>query len=311
MGAPKIYGKADLRKLADSQEVPLIAHSHEVIVPVVYSGMVKKFLESKGVKLPLKQSQLAEMKREAKAIGSKDVGYAKGTMNVQQQNQKVSQKVVIHLGNVRRKKGKGKGKKRFTRATEPIMGALYDSLRPSAWTSFRPIAPANYVQPPVLPDYKREADENLKRQSEALSKYRAELEMKSRDALKELEDKKLEQEQLLSALFRPAESKPVRSPFDTPLYSGATPSSPAYSDVGSPLIEFNKPLPLRSSVDLSTPEEQKSEVVVPPRIVRPQYILRKLRGQNLWEIRDPHGESVGMYDSKTKGKKALAEMNRQ
>jgi len=213
-GAPKIYGKSDLRKLADSKAVPLIAHSHEVIVPVVYSGMVKKFLEDKGVKLPLTQAQLAEMKREAKAVGSKDVGHAKGgtvkqsMKNVQAVSQKANQKVIINLGT--KKRGKPR-KRRITRPSELMGGpSLYDQLRPSAWHSFRPITSAGFTNP-LLGDYKKEAEEHLKKEKDALELYKKEVEEKARDSLKDLEDKKREQERLLAALFRPAESFPVRS----------------------------------------------------------------------------------------------------
>ena len=40
--------KNDLRKLKDSKPVPITAHTHEVIVPVVYSGLVNTFLKKKS-----------------------------------------------------------------------------------------------------------------------------------------------------------------------------------------------------------------------------------------------------------------------
>jgi hypothetical protein len=227
-GAPKIYGKSDLRKLADSKAVPLIAHSHEVIVPVVYSGMVKKFLEDKGVKLPLTQSQLAEMKREAKAVGSKDVGHAKGgTVKQSMKNvQAVNQKVVVNIGT---RKGKKRGKKRITRPSELLGGpSLYDQLRPTAWTSFRQIGVG--FSNPLLGDYKKEAEEHYKKEKDALDIYKKEVEEKARNSLKELEDKKREQEQRFAALFRPAESIPIRNSFPStpPIRSGHSsfPSTP-------------------------------------------------------------------------------------
>jgi len=63
--------KDDLEKLKESKPVPITAHSGELVVPVVYASTVQKFLEKKGVKLPLTHKQLAEMKREAASIGAK------------------------------------------------------------------------------------------------------------------------------------------------------------------------------------------------------------------------------------------------
>lgn len=237
-GAPKIYGKSDLRKLADSKAVPLIAHSHEVIVPVVYSGMVKKFLEDKGVKLPLTQAQLAEMKREAKAVGSKDVGHAKGGTVKQMKNvQAVNQKVVVNIGT---RKGK-KGKRRVTRSSALIEGpALYDQLRPSAWQSFRQIG-AGFSNP-LLGDYKKEADEHFKKEKDALEVYKKEMEEKARNSLKELEDKKREQEERFVALFRSPESIPIRSGHSS------FPSTP-----GAETPIPSRKLPRYAQVDISTP----------------------------------------------------------
>ena len=262
MGAPKIYSKADLRKLADSKAVPLIAHSHEVIVPVVYSGMVKKFLEDKGVKLPLTQAQLAEMKKEAKAVGSKDVGHAKGgTVKQSMKNtQAVNQKVVVNIG-TRRGRGKRRVKRRITKESTLIGGpSLYDQLRPSAWTAFRPITTSGFSNP-LFGDTKKEAEEHYKKEREAVDKYKTEVEQKARDSLKELDDKKKQQEELFSSLFRPAESMPIRSGHSSfpssPAYSGPAtpqvPSSPAYSGPATPQVP-SRLLPKRSAVDISTPE---------------------------------------------------------
>ena len=250
MGAPKIYSKADLRKLADSKAVPLIAHSHEVIVPVVYSGMVKKFLENKGVKLPLTQAQLAEMKREAKAVGGDDVGHAKGGIVKQsmKNTQAVNQKVVIHLGS-RRGRGKRRVKRRITKESELINGpSLYDQLRPSAWTAFRPITSSGFSNP-LFGDTKKEAADHYKAERDAVDKYKAEVEQKARDSLKELDDKKKQQEELFASLFRPAESMLIRSGHSS------FPSTPAYSGPATP--ENRVPsslLPRHAAVDISTPE---------------------------------------------------------
>ena len=259
MGAPKIYSKSDLRKLADSKAVPLIAHSHEVIVPVVYSDMVKRFLEDKGVKLPLTQAQLAEMKREAKAVGSKDVGHAKGgTVKQSMKNvQAVNQKVVVNIGT--RKGKKKRGKKRITKASTLIGGpSLYDELRPTAWTSFRQIN-AGFSNP-LFGDTKKEAADHYKTEREAVDKYKTEVEQKARDSLKELDDKKKEQEERFAALFRPAESRPI---FSTHSSFPSTPYTPAAStpldyrnEAGHPMsvaARYGRQLPRYAAVDISTP----------------------------------------------------------
>ena len=260
MVAPKIYSKSDLRKLADSKAVPLIAHSHEVIVPVVYSGMVKRFLEDKGVKLPLTQAQLAEMKREAKAVGAKDVGHAKGgTVKQSMKNtQAVNQKVVIHLPT--RRRGKRRVKHRITKDSTLINGpSLYDQLRPSAWTSFRPILSSGFSNP-LFGDSKKEAADHYKAEREAVEKYKAEVEQKARDSLKELDDKKKEQEERFAALFRPAESRPI---FSTHSSFPSTPYTPAAStpldyrnEAGhsmSVAARYGRQLPRYAAVDISTP----------------------------------------------------------
>jgi len=178
--------KADLAKLKDSKPVHIIAHSHETIVPVVYAGMVNRFLESKGVKLPLTHHQLAAMKHEAGVAG-----YAKGTMNLQQQ--KVSQKVVIHLGEKKKKRKRKGGKKKGATGgasfpalpTATPMATFSHTLRPDNYTQIRPLI-TNFTQPAVIPDYKREAEEHLARERQALEKYKKELDVR-RDSMKELD----------------------------------------------------------------------------------------------------------------------------
>ena len=180
------YTKADLAKLKDSKPVHIIAHSHETIVPVVYAGMVNRFLESKGVKLPLTHHQLAVMKHDAGTSG-----YAKGTMNLQQQ--KVSQKVVIHLGEKKKKRKRKVGKKKGATGgasfpalpTRTPMETFSHTLRPDNYTQIRPLI-TNFTQPAVIPDYRRESEEHLSRERKAMESYRKELDVR-RDSLAELE----------------------------------------------------------------------------------------------------------------------------
>lgn len=173
-----MYTKLDLLKLKDSKPVPIIAHSHETIVPVVYASMVNKFLKKQGVELPLTHHKLAELKREAKAVGGtlKDHGYAKGTSNLKSKTKKISQKskvkvnqnqnVVININK--------KSSQRHSTSVPNLRPSFFDQLRPNNWASIRPLS-AGYVQPASIPNYKQEADEHLKRELSAIEKYRKEL----------------------------------------------------------------------------------------------------------------------------------------
>lgn len=297
MGAPKLYTKKDLLKLKDSKPVPITAHSHEVIVPVVYADMVNKYLESKGVKLPLSHHQLAEMKREAHAIGGtlekgyaigsrglgshvfnylnnivdgkyiwngikwvlakfKQHGFAKGTKNLQVQQ--ANQKVIIHIGDKKSKKKKRTKKKvpGITPTPTPSFG-LYETLRPNNYASIRPLVSSSYVPPPIIPDYKREAEEHLKREREAFERYRKELEDRD-DALKDLRMKVKEIELDKSPLYRDPSTIPVRWWERTPEQPG---SPQSYYDSSAstpePLLRHVKSRqlhrPIHRDLDLSTP----------------------------------------------------------
>jgi hypothetical protein len=95
----KLYDKTDLRKLKESKPVPIIAHTNEIVIPVVYAKMVNKFLDEKGVKLPLTHVQLSDMKKEAQSC-------ARGG--------RVKQKVVqsVRIGELAKKAKKPKAKKK-------------------------------------------------------------------------------------------------------------------------------------------------------------------------------------------------------
>lgn len=60
--------KSDLKKLKKSKPVPIIAHSSELMIPVVYVRKVKQFLKKEGIKLPLPQKKLSKLKKIAKKI---------------------------------------------------------------------------------------------------------------------------------------------------------------------------------------------------------------------------------------------------
>lgn len=193
----RLYDKADLAKLKDSKPVPIIAHSHEVIVPVVYSGMVNRFLEHKGIHLPLTHHQLADMKREA------DVpGYAKGTKDLKKKKKKRAKKT---KKNVIAPVGLGI-------APAPSRAQmLYDSLRPDHYSTIRPMVQPGYVQPPQIPDYKKEADEHLKREQEAITRYRKELMEKEKvNQMKQLSYNEHQWEQSHRPLRQDEDQLPIR-----------------------------------------------------------------------------------------------------
>ena len=63
--------KKGLLALKDSKPVPITAHSHEIIIPCVYTETVKKIMKEKGIELPLNPHKLAELRRIAKATPGK------------------------------------------------------------------------------------------------------------------------------------------------------------------------------------------------------------------------------------------------
>jgi hypothetical protein len=60
--------KQDLKRLKKSKPVPIVAHSMELMIPVVYVRKVKEFLKKEGIKLPLSQKKLKKLKTLAKKI---------------------------------------------------------------------------------------------------------------------------------------------------------------------------------------------------------------------------------------------------
>lgn len=112
--------KKGLLALKDSKPVPITAHSHEIIVPCVYTETVKKMMKEKGIVLPLTPAKLAELRKIAKATpgqykpdpDEKEGGtsHAKGTTNVT-----VSVRNILSQGRqgVRRRRGKGAGRSKI------------------------------------------------------------------------------------------------------------------------------------------------------------------------------------------------------
>ena len=137
----KQYTKSDLLKLKDSKPVPIIAHSHELVVPVVYADMTKKYLEKKGITLPLTHKELNGMKKEAQSLAKggnvKNIKDIKNIKNVKGQQQVATQKVIINLGKTKRRRIK---KKKVKEAHE---------------SSFTPFTPPNTPNPPNPPINKK------------------------------------------------------------------------------------------------------------------------------------------------------------
>lgn len=70
--------KNDLLKLKHSKPVPIIAHSSEVVVPVVYATRVKEFMKKEGMKVPLAPEELKTLKQVARKMDGTPEPYAKG-----------------------------------------------------------------------------------------------------------------------------------------------------------------------------------------------------------------------------------------
>jgi len=91
LGDPNITKKG-LLALKDSKPVPITAHSHEIVVPCIYTETVKKIMKQKGIELPLPPAKLAEARKLAKTIPgtyqadpeekASGSSHAKGTTNV-------------------------------------------------------------------------------------------------------------------------------------------------------------------------------------------------------------------------------------
>jgi len=192
-----LYNKEDLARLKDSKPIQITAHTHECIVPVVYSGMVNRFLEKKGVHLPLTHHQLADMKREAGTPG-----YAKGTKDLKKKKGKgkakavnVSQNVVVNVTRpVRTSKAKG----------------LYDQLRPSNYATIRSApAPAYLSTGHAGTDFAKEARDQKAKEDAMLEHYKKETEqrIKQMDMLNAVMQDVLRAKQ---PLYTPPASVPLR-----------------------------------------------------------------------------------------------------
>ena len=222
-GAPHLYNKADLLKLKDSKPVAVTAHSHEAIIPVVYTGLVNDFLKKKGIKLPLTHHQLAEMKREAHAIHpeAKEPGHARGTKAVakakgkQAVAQAVNQKVVIHLGNKTKPRKRG-GRRPPPRPPQepnlpppPNPPPSLNVLRPSHFANIRPFVEASYIANTPFFNLQKELNERNEKEKATEAKYKKELEEKE-SSIKDLEKRLKEDREEKKPINTP--EVPIRSP---------------------------------------------------------------------------------------------------
>lgn len=96
--------KNDLLKLKDSKAVPITAHSHEVVVPVVYATRVKEFMRKEGMRVPLKPEELQALEQRARNTEGKMEEYAKGgtikAKKIRAKKVKINQNVV-KKGNIK------------------------------------------------------------------------------------------------------------------------------------------------------------------------------------------------------------------
>jgi hypothetical protein len=248
----KLYDKEDLLKLKASKPVPIIAHSGEVIVPVVYSGMVKKYLEGRGVKLPLTHHQLADMKREAKAVGGEPeakayarggkVTKAKATAKATQQ-----QNVIINLGKTTKRKV---AKKKVPGIAGPLLSGssrqppqpplpqerpnYFSSIRPFVQGAYQPNGPA-VLNSKAAEDAEKAMNDRIKKATdEAIEKFKKEQVSRPNSIAQAIQTDAIEEkksEPLIPSrieIAAPSRFKPAPSPFFS---QRPEPSFPDLSDV--------------------------------------------------------------------------------
>lgn len=142
LGDPNITKKG-LLALKDSKPVPITAHSHEIVVPCIYTETVKRMMKAKGIELPLTPAKLAEARKLAKSMPGKyetdpsekqgGTSHAKGTTNVTVNIKNIMPTRVRHAK--RGRKG-GRSKVVMARATglipapPPVINPNYNLIRP-------------------------------------------------------------------------------------------------------------------------------------------------------------------------------------
>jgi hypothetical protein len=191
--------KNDLLKLKASKPIAITAHTHEVVVPVVFASKVNEFLKKEGIKLPLTHHQLAEYKRKAAKVHGKieeeneeDEGnsHAKGTHSIKVSNIKGSVYINTQPNKARRKRGK---KLRSSVPSRKIITSDSGLIPPPASMRIQP-PPSNTLRPnyntfatirpqgitysantPTLHDIQKELQAEQKKEKEAMEKREKEL----------------------------------------------------------------------------------------------------------------------------------------
>ena len=188
--------KNDLLKLKASKPIPITAHTHEIVVPVVFASKVNEFLKKEGIKLPLTHHQLAEYKRKAAKVHGKieeeeneeDEGnsHARGTHSIKVSNIKGSVYINTALNKARRKRGKrAPSRKIITSASGLIPPPASMRIQPPPSNTIRPnyntfamIRPQGITysaNTPTLLDIQKELQAEQKKEKEVIEKREKEL----------------------------------------------------------------------------------------------------------------------------------------
>jgi hypothetical protein len=152
-----------LLALKDSKPVPITAHSHEIIVPCVYTETVKKMMKAKGIELPLTPEKLAALRKIAKATPGKyepdkddkpgGTTHARGTTNV---TVNITNKMVTKARPRRGRKGKGRSNIIMSRASGLAQAPLAPKgmmMNAPSFNTIRPFVantPMGYEAKPML-----------------------------------------------------------------------------------------------------------------------------------------------------------------
>lgn len=218
--------KNDLLKLKASKCIPIQAHTHEIIIPVVFASKVNEFLKKEGIKLPLTHHQLAEYKRKAAKVHGKikeesddeeDEGnsHAKGTHSIKVSNVKGPVYINTTPNKAKRKRGKrAPSRKIITSASGLIPPPASMRIQPPPSNTIRPnyntfamIRPQGITysaNTPTLLDIQKELQAEQKKEKEVIEKREKELitqgeiQKKNIDALtKALEAEKKKEQALI------------------------------------------------------------------------------------------------------------------
>jgi hypothetical protein len=148
----KYVTKNSLIKLKDSTPIHITAHKHEIIIPVALTGLVNKFLDDKGIKLPLTHHDLALLKKDAHMIhGPIDEGYAKGSRDLKI-NVKGNHNVIkINHPRRRRKAGNFSTKKMSHGVVGGFSGIISGPSHPQPNYSVRSMSGPDFVSIPAPP----------------------------------------------------------------------------------------------------------------------------------------------------------------